>query len=201
MKHEASNSDLARAGIPMNLWHLDLEPPPGVLSYVEDAVQTYQDSTNLVVAGSTRLERMQLVAWMVEALLTSHNPYYRYSEEFKHNDPCPIEYAPIFRVKVMDVDTLTKVYTDENAYEDGVDPWKRITDGYDFFFITEVGSEFANTFKAKVLLTMLEAREGSCLPVVATLNKTSREVSDKYGVAVYKEVGEILNRYRKLGLA
>ena len=101
----------------------------------------------------------------------------------------------------MDVDTLTKVYTDENAYEDGVDPWKRITDGYDFFFITEVGSEFANTFKAKVLLTMLEAREGSCLPVVATLNKTSREVSDKYGVAVYKEVGEILNRYRKLGLA
>lgn len=195
--------DQAKANIPMNLWNINFEHDkwPGtseskiqVEEYLGNIEERYLECQNFFLLDSGRQDRQYVMAGMAQRIGFSPNRYYRFTNEPKHRDAVPEETAPGFQVSMMDPKDL------ELSYKENEETFRERITVPDFLFLVELGSEFPNTFTARILTDALYTREAAGLPVVVSLRRRPSEVLDKNGTKVYLELADIIKNWKRARL-
>jgi hypothetical protein len=194
------DQDLAKAGLPYNLWHCE---NPGIEPL--DATEIYLAGNNVVMMPDMK-SRVQSMVWLAQDIGDQMNRYYRLPDEHKRKEPTPLlvdgtEISFPFTVKMIGVWDLVELFKatskdDDRNFDDEVcKP--------DFYFLLDLGDEleYPNTFGAKVVREFFQARGQETLPVVVSLAKAPSKVMDKHGEHVYEEFKELLQGAVRVRLA
>lgn len=207
---------LRQSGLPKTRWETAeptrlLERKPDLSRYWNKITDHYENCENLVLTGGLRDVRVQLAAALAVHVRKTRNLYPRdaffgqkHHEKSVHPVTGQMDWPYTF--KYMDVVALEELYRErENAVrndDDGIEEtFAQAVVRPDFFFLIEVGHEFANSFTAKLIENLLYARSDADVPVVLTLERKASLIVDRSGNNVYEDIADALHTFAfKIGI-
>lgn len=185
-----TDKELVRAGIPQRFWRIGFTVnAPTVKKLTDDVQAFYNSSSNIKIFGTSE-SRKKITSWAAQIIMGKDNFYSRGVFGIKHNVPAFLpdgsQISTPFSVKMMDVEGLRDIYQDDDT-----DFSEKICEP-DFFFLTEVGHEWANSFFAKAIVDCLNARKDALLPTIISFVRQPTSILNKDGEAVYSEVTDLV---------
>jgi len=203
--------ELIRAGIPSLYWNLAPSWPGSTTEFNEftkltsSATSIYEDCTNIVIGGGSRSNRMATVSALAQKFGKGRNKYPRSVVGYKHHkeslDPDTNEVLSWpFTIKMMDVKGLEVTYKEFDR-DDDLPPFKDEVQLYDFFFLIEVGSEYANRFYAQVITEALNARSDAGVPTIMTVASRLSQYKDSKDNNPYEELADTIMEWKQVDLS
>lgn len=214
---ETTNEEkyLRQSGIAQPMWGKKLYWPgtsardhkKRFYAVADDVRKAYAECTNVMISGGLRETRMEVASCLALHVRDQRNLYCRDVVGYKHtkiasSDGVVIDWP--FQVAMRDVEELgvLRKERDRAVERDPYDfSWEDEVLRPDFYFLTEVGHEWANTWNAKIIEDFLAIRADAGLPVVVTTAKSIKSVMDKKGDSVYAEIARILDTFDWVELA
>ena len=194
---------LANSGIPRPRWGVPLKWPghtkgkQGFLAL--SAEEVYEKATNVAIVGLGRDQRMHVVCWLAEQFLNESHRFSRQVMGYKHHQEAihPKTHEVLtqpFSVKMMNAEELVELLKrceKSSRYDDEIKFEEEILVP-DFFFLTEIGHEWANTFVSRVIQDFLIIRQEAALPTIVTITKPLSQIIDKTGENIYEPIREFI---------
>ena len=216
MTTEQDRADRTRIPRPLQGLRLEHTGWPGhttsfnqIEGFAKDATKTYDAGSNVVVQDGKRDGRIRVMAAFANEVRAQETHYYRIETPYKYDPQAvypdgPDKGKPMYRsmlsfpysVVFMGVRELNKKWTEIDKDQKDFNPygptWDEWVYRFDFFFLTELGEEYVNAFKADIVQDVLGIRYKYALPTIVSLAGRMQQ-SEKYGpVAEYDSLRETL---------
>ena len=198
------DSVILKSGKPVNI-------KGDFLDWWDHVDDRYESGDNFLISGGNRESRMVVASAMAMRVRQFLNRFPREVVGYKHDRPSVHgstgeEMSWAYTFQFMDVDQLGSLRRErENAARFNDEEVHELTYGEvvvlpDFFFLVEVGHEWASTWTAKLIEDLLYARGDQGLPVVLSLSQSASRTEDKNGRRVYEEIASIFREWKGVGM-